>query len=442
MTFDPLPADTIVFDATIITMSAANDVIDGGAIAITNGRIAAVGTTAEVRSRFATQHLIDAGGGIVLPGFVNLHTHLAMTLFRGWADDRDLQEFLDRLFPSEARVVSPTTVRVGADLAFAESVRAGITTSLDMYFYPKATAEAARQVGVRVANGPVVFAFSGPDNMAFAARMADADRLLGSSRHELTSGRWLCPHGTYTNEIAHLEEVRDLAAHHDARLTIHVAENAAEVATVVAATGRRPVELLHDLGMLSPRMVLAHAVELTDQEISMIAATGAAVAHNPLSNMKLASGFARVPELLAAGVTIGLGTDGPSSSNDLDLYVALRFAATMHKGNMLDASVLPARQVLRMATIDGARALGLDAEIRSIEVGKRADLQLLWADHPNLVPSYDPISTVVFAAGRGDVRTVLVEGATVLRDGVLTTIDLAKTLADARQIAHEVRATA
>ena len=426
-------------------MDAANRVFDDGAIAVSDGRIVAIDTTAELRQdgRFKPPvRVIDARGGIVLPGFVNLHTHLAMTLFRGWADDRDLQAFLDRLFPTEAAIVSADTVRVGVDLAIAESIRAGITTSLDMFYYPDVTADAARRAGVRIANGPVIVSFVAADRLPYRERMAMAEDVLTASKGELTGGRWVCPHGTYTIERDHLEEVVDLAQRHDARLTIHAAENAAEVATVVAQHGRRPVELLHDLGMLSPKMVLAHAVDLTDGEIELIADAGASVAHNPLSNMKLASGFARVPDLLAAGVTVGLGTDGTASSNDLDLYTAMRFAATIHKGLALDASVVAAVQVLRMATIDGARAMGLGDELGSIEVGKRADIQLLYDDHPNLVPVYDPISTVVFAAGRGDVRTVLVEGRVVLDDGVLTTIDLRSTVAAARAVGVTVRATA
>jgi 5-methylthioadenosine/S-adenosylhomocysteine deaminase len=435
--------DTLITNATVVTVDARNLVLERAAIAINAGRIVAIGWTADlVRGHHGATTVIDAAGGIVLPGFVNLHAHLAMTLLRGWADDRDLQDFLARVIPTETAIMSPESVRVGVELALAESVRAGITTTLDMYFHPDVASDAARRAGVRIANGPVVFSFPGPDSIAYERRMELADASLATSSAELTSGRWLCPHGTYTIEVPHLKEVRDLAARYNAGLTIHAAENAAEVAMVLAQTGRRPVELLHDLGMLTPRTVLAHAVDLTDREIAMIAETGASVSHNPLSNMKLASGFARVPDLLAAGVTVGLGTDGTASSNDLDLYMAMRFAGTIHKGFGLDANVVNASQVLRMATIDGARALGLADELGSLEVGKRADLQILWADHPNLVPSYDPISTVVFAAGRGDVRTVLVEGRVVLSDGVLTTIDLPETLDAARQIADNVRASA
>ena len=433
--------DVLIINADLITMDPQNRLIGNAFVGMTGGRITTVGAMTDMPV-LQPARTIDAQGAIVLPGFVNLHAHLAMTLLRGWADDRDLQDFLGRVIPTETAMMSPEFVRVGVDLAIAESLRAGITTTLDMYFYPEVTAERADRAGVRIANGPVIFSFDGPDGLDFAQRIKQAEAHLAESRGELTSGRWLCPHGTYTVAIEHLEAVRDLADRYDAGITIHAAENAAEVESVHAQTGRRPIELLRDLGLLTPRMVLAHAVELTDAEIEMIAESGASVSHNPLSNMKLASGFARVPDLLAAGVTVGLGTDGTASSNDLDLYGAVRFASTIHKGNSLDASAVSARQAVRMATIDGAKALGLGSEIGSIEVGKRADIQVLWADHPNLVPSYDPVSTVAFSAARGDVRMVVIEGRVVLDDGTLTTIDLPSTLGAARTMAQRVRATA
>ena len=433
--------DVLIINADLITVDPHDRLIGNAFVSITNGRITGIGEMTNLPGDRPIR-TIDAQGAIVLPGFVNLHAHLAMTLLRGWADDRDLQAFLGRVIPTETAMMSPEFVHVGVSLAIAESLRSGITTTLDMYFYPEVTASLAEAAGVRIANGPVIFSFDGPDGLDFVERMKRAQEQVANSEGQLTSGRWLCPHGTYTVEIEHLNNVRDLAERYDAGITIHAAENAAEVAMVQAQTGRRPVELLHDLGLLSPKMVLAHAVELSDAEIEMIAESGAAISHNPLSNMKLASGFARIPDLLQAGVKVGLGTDGTASSNDLDLYGALRFAATIHKGNSLDASAVSARQALRMATIDGARALGLADEIGSIEIGKRADVQILWADHPNLVPSYDPVSTVAFAAGRGDVRTMLIEGRVVLDDGAFTTIDLPTTLAAARAMADHVRATA
>lgn len=436
------PFDLFVVNATIITVDDTNRVLYDGAIGVTNGTIVALGTTAEVLALSAGHpavRTIDARGAIALPGFINLHAHLPMTLLRGWADDRDLQGFLARVFPAEDILVADGAVRLGADLAFAESLRAGITTTLDMYFHPMSVTDSASAAGTRVANGPVFFDFPGPDQLPWDARMADARSILESSRDNLTAGRWVNAHSTYTMSREHLLDTYALAAEFGARFNIHAAENAAEVAQVVAATGRRPVELLHDLGLLGPTTVLAHAVDLTDAEIEMIASSGSSVAHNPLSNMKLASGFCRVPDLLKAGVTVGIGTDGTASSNDLDLYVALRFAATIHKGNSLDPLVIPAAAALRMATIDGARALGLEDTLGSLEIGKRADIQILAHDHPNLIPSFDPISTVAFAAGRGDVRTVIVDGKVVVENGVALNCDMERIAAEVQAFARQLQ---
>jgi 5-methylthioadenosine/S-adenosylhomocysteine deaminase len=420
----PVPLDLLITNATVLTVNLSNEVLQNSAIAIRDGSIVDLGPSTTVGRRYAAKRTIDAQGAIVLPGFVNLHAHLPMTLLRGWADDRDLQGFLARVFPAEDILVADGAVRLGADLAFAESLRAGITTTLDMYFHPRSVAESAVAAGARVANGPVFFDFPGPDQLPWDERMADARSILESSRGHLSAGRWVNAHSTYTMSREHLLDTYALAQEFHARFNIHAAENAAEIAQVVAACGRRPVELLNDLGLLGPTTVLAHAVDLTDAEIELIAVSGASVAHNPLSNMKLASGFCRVPDLLNAGVTVGIGTDGTASSNDLDLYTALRFAATIHKGHALDPLVVPAAQALRMVTIDGARALGLETTLGSLEVGKRADIQILAHNHPNLIPSFDPISTVAFAAGRGNVRTVIVDGAVVVDEGRALGVDI------------------
>jgi 5-methylthioadenosine/S-adenosylhomocysteine deaminase len=436
------PFDLLIVHATVLSVDDTNRVLYDGAIGVTNGRIVALGTTAEVLALSASHpalRTIDGRGGIVLPGLVNLHAHLPMTLLRGWADDRDLQGFLARVFPAEDILVADGAVHLGADLAFAESLRAGITTTLDMYFHPLTVADSASAAGARVANGPVFFDFPGPDQLPWDERMADARAILETSRENLTAGRWVNAHSTYTMSRAHLLDTYALAQEYGARFNIHAAENAAEVAQVVAACGRRPVELLHDLGLLGPTTVLAHAVDLTNAEIEMIAISGASVAHNPLSNMKLASGFCRVPDLLDAGVTVGIGTDGTASSNDLDLYMALRFAATIHKGNALDPLVVPAAKALRMATIDGARALGLEDTLGSLEVGKRADIQILAHDHPNLIPSFDPVSTVAFAAGRGDVRTVIVNGKIVVDEGRVLNVDMNRVTNEVELFASRLR---
>ena len=404
--------------------------IAGGTIVFADDTIVEV-LPAGVAPRSSIDLSIDARNGIVLPGLINAHTHLAMTLFRGYADDLDLQAFLDRLIPKETEVLSEAHVRTGARLAFAESFRSGCTTALDMYWWPQASLDEARRAGFGLETGPIFIGFDGPDHTPWDVRL---ERARAAAPH-----RWLFAHGTYTMEPSQLAEVGALAAELGASFHIHAAETAREVDDVRSRFGRSPVELLDHYGILRPSTVLAHAVVLDDDETSRIAETGTAVAHCPASNMKLASGFCRVPELQAAGAVVGLGTDGPSSSNDLDMFAAMRTAALIHKGNRLDPLVLGAAAVLRMATIDGAKALGLDNLIGSIEVGKRADLVLLDPDSPSLNPVYDPISAIVYAASRADVTDVWASGRKVVANRACTTIDVERTLREARLEAELIR---
>ena len=332
---------TAITNATIVTVDSNDTVIDGGTIVI-DGNVISEVLPAGAKPASAIDHTIDAVGGIVMPGLINAHTHLAMTAFRGFADDVDLQDFLGKLFPAEAKIMSDRHVRVGVRAAFAEAMLSGCTAALDMYWYPDASLEEAAKAGFRLQTGPIFIGSNGPDNIPFEQRLADA---TASKPHQ-----WILAHGTYTMNPDQLADVGELAAAESARFHIHASENAGEVADVQGRYGRTPVELLDDKGLLRSGTVLAHAVVLSDAEIARLAETQTAVAHCPSSNMKLASGFCRVPELLAAGVTVGLGTDGPSSSNDLDMLAAMRVAALIHKGNRLDPTVLPAAAILRMAT--------------------------------------------------------------------------------------------
>ena len=427
--------DVLVTHGTVLTVDAADTVIDDGAVAIRDGAIVAAGPTGALAAAHPATTTLDAGGGIVLPGLVNAHTHLAMTMFRGFADDCDLQGFLDRLFPVEAAVLSADTVAIGVELAVAEQLRAGITAALDMFWFPEAAGAVADRAGFRLHHGPVFVGALGPDGTSFSDRLAALPDWFSAAG---AGGRWVFPHSTYTLEPRQLQAIAETARTFGARIHTHAAENAVEVATVLDRHGRRPVELLDHLGLLGPDVVLAHTVDLTPGEIEMMASTGTVAVHNPASNLKLASGFAPVPALDAAGVTVALGTDGCASGNDLDLFAAMRLAATIHKAHTGDATVLPAARVLRMATIDGARALGLGATLGSLEVGKRADVVVLHADRPHLVPTYDPVSTVVYAAGRGDVRHVLVDGRVVVEDGECLTIDVAGAIAAMRNLARTV----
>lgn len=416
---------TVVHDATLVIDE------DGSIRTLASGIVA-----------HDAPEVIDAQGGIVMPGLINAHTHLAMTLFRGLADDITLEDFLARLMPAEFAVLSPEAVAAGTRLAALESLRGGITTALDMYYLPESIVAVARETRMRIHTGPTLLEFDGPEKLAFDARMAWAKRWLERAKNDSdTSSRWLGPHSTYLMGEDHLRRTAALAHECDARIHVHAAETRGEMQQVADRHGgKSPIEVLRDTGLLS-HAVLAHGVHLSDTDIAAIAAARASVVHCPASNFKLASGFARVVDLLRAGVNVALGTDGPASGNDLDLWFAMRLAGYGQKNIAGDPTVLPAHQVVRMATRNGARALGIDHMVGSLEEGKRADIIILDANSPSLTPAFDPHVAVVASAGRGDVRHVLVDGEVVVRDRTPLTIDVPNTLSAAQTFAEAVRSS-
>ncbi|MET9379538.1 amidohydrolase [Streptomyces sp. NPDC002928] len=415
--------DLLVHGGDVLTVDDAGTVVRDGAVAVHDGEILAVGPAADLKARYTADEEIDAHGCLVLPGLVNAHTHLAMTLLRGRADDVTLQGFLERVLKWEAELLSPKNVAAAVRLAVAESVRAGVTSALDMYWFHEAAEQVARQAGWRLHTGPTFMDVpQPPDGMAYEDRLEWARRDL-AARSRRPGGRpVLFAHSAYTLSPGQLTEVFALAREFGALVHIHAAENAAEVATVEVRHGKRPVELLDSLGLLGPDVLLAHAVDLTGPEIAALARTGTSVAHCPVSNLKLGCGIAPVARLLGAGVTVGLGTDGAVSSNSLDVLGAVRQAALVHKAGG-DPTAVGAEQAVRMATIEGARALGLGEHLGSLEAGKRADLIVLDLDAPHLRPAHDPWSTLAYAAHSADVRDTVVDGRVLMRDRALTTLD-------------------
>ncbi|MFJ9122567.1 amidohydrolase [Streptomyces sp. NPDC102340] len=425
--------DLLVHGGTVLTVDDASTVLADGAVAVRDGEIVAVGPADELLARHTATDTIDATGGLVIPGLINTHTHLAMTLLRGTADDVTLQEFLGRVVPAEARLLDPGTVASAVRVAVAESVRAGVTSALDMYWFHEAAEEAARTAGWRLHTGPLFMDVpEPPDGRPYKERMEWARRYLAG--RPAGTRPVLFAHSTYTLSPEQLVECFALAREFGALIHLHAAENAAEVAGVEVAHGKRPVELLESLGLLGPDVVLAHAVDLTGGEIAAIARAGASVAHCPVSNLKLGCGIAPVPRLLSAGVTVGLGTDGAVSSNTLDVLGAVRQAALVHKADG-DPTAVGAEQAVRMATIEGARALGLGDALGSIEVGKRADLAVLDLNRPHLTPRHDPYAMLAYAAQASDVRDTVVDGRVLMRDRTLTTLDEGAVLADLEALA-------
>jgi len=423
-------ADLLIHGGDVLTVDDAGTLVRDGAVAVRDGEILAVGSAEELRTQYTAADSLDATGCLVLPGLVNTHTHLAMTLLRGRADDVTLQGFLERVLRWEAELLSPKNVAAAVRVAVAESVRAGVTSALDMYWFHEAAERVARESGWRLHSGPAFMDVPDvPDGIAYEDRLEWARRHLADRTHRPGTRPVLFAHSTYTLAPDQLVEIAALAREFDALLHIHAAENATEVTMVEVRHGKRPVELLDSLGLLGPNLLLAHAVDLSGHEIAALARTGTSVAHCPVSNLKLGCGIAPVPRLLSAGVTVGLGTDGAVSSNTLDVLGAVRQAALVHKAGG-DPTAVGAEQAVRMATVEGARALGLGDHLGSLEPGKRADLIVLDLNAPHLRPPHDPWSTLAYAAHSADVRDTVVDGRVLMRDRVLTTLDEAAALAD------------
>ncbi len=423
-------------NAQIVTVDKSASVIENGSLVVGgDGLIRAISSTPIATNALET---IDARGAIVMPGLINTHTHLGMTLFRGLGDDMSLEDFLARLMPAEVRVLNYDAVHAGTALAALESLLGGITTSLDMYYLPEAAVAVAKSSGIRLQTGPNFLESDGPEPLKFDDRLKWATKWLEAPRDSTSSTGWVAPHSTYLLSEEQLRTLADLAAKFEARIHVHAAETVGEMQLVANRHGgRTPIQVLSDTNLLR-RSVLAHGVHLSDDDIKLIAQNSATVVHCPASNFKLASGVARILDLNRAGVNVALGTDGPASGNDIDLWIAIRLAGYIQKTFAKNPAVLPAVDLVRMATINGARALQLDHMIGSLEVGKRADLLVLDADSPSLTPNFDPHTTIVTCVTRADVRHVVVDGNVVVRDRICQTIDHASVISKVKALGKQV----
>ena len=425
--------DTLISGArAVLVCDDEANVLTDTSIAIAKGVIAAIGPTAEIEASYSADAIIDARGHIVMPGLVNLHTHLPMTLLRGVAEDVDLQGFLELVWAEEARVMDARGVALGARLGAVECLLGGTTTALDMYFHPEAAHRGAVDAGLRHVGGPVFFSFPGPDGLEWDARMAEARQwpAIAASMGGPYVPMALMPHAPYTVEIEHLRQVGELAREIGALVHTHCSENDEENTDTLASRGMRPTQCLQVADVLDDRTVLGHGVRLDDADQRRVTAAGASIAHCPGSNLKLASGAADVVDYRAIGIRVGLGTDGCSSSNDLDMFTVMRLAANLARIVHHDPAAISAQDVVRMATLEGARALGMADRIGSVEVGKEADLIVLDTRVPHMSPMREPHTAVVFSAGRSDVRHVLVAGELVVTDRCSTRLDVQALLAE------------
>ena len=433
--------DTLIHARWIIPVEPHDTVYEHHAVAVHEGRILELLPSAEANNKYRAEveHRLDAHA--LIPGLVNAHTHAAMALFRGLADDLPLMEWLqNHIWPAEGRWVSPEFVADGTRLAIAEMLRGGTTCFSDMYFFPDETARVADNAGIRAVVGLIVIDF--PTVWA-----ANADEYLhkGIAVHDHFRNNPLittafAPHAPYTVSNDPLQRVVTYAEELDIPVHMHVHETQHEVAEAVDNTGLRPLARLEQLGLVSPRLIAVHMTQLEEHEIARLASRGAHVVHCPESNLKLASGFCPVQKLLDAGINVALGTDGAASNNDLDMFGEMRTAALLAKAVASDASAVNAAQALRMATLGGARALGLEDSIGSLEAGKAADITAVRLDSVETQPLYHPVSQLVYAASREQVSDVWVAGRHLLKDRVLTTLDQEAIIKKARGWAEKIQA--
>jgi 5-methylthioadenosine/S-adenosylhomocysteine deaminase len=432
--------DTLIIGGRLLLMDDKDTILPAGAVAIDGERIAAVGTPEVIGSSFTGRVEIDARDSLIMPGLVNAHTHAAMTCFRGIADDMELMEWLDRyIFPAEARNVDPELVYWGSRLACAEMIRSGTTTFCDMYIFEEETARAAKEAGMRCLVGEVLFDFPSPNFRTPAEGLAYTRGLL-----ERWSGDPLVrivvePHGLYTCSPSLLIESKALADEFQAPYATHLLENRSEATRLRERFGKPALKFLDEIGWLTERLIAFHCVCMDEEDIRRFADHGCCAVHNPESNMKLASGIAPVSAMRGKGIPIGLGTDGCASNNDLDLFREMDTAAKLAKVSALDPTILPARDVLRMATCEGAGILGLGRETGSLLPGKKADIVIIGLNEPHLTPLYSEYSHLVYAVNGADVDTVLINGKVVMRDRSLVTIDEQEAMEQVRKIAGRVR---
>lgn len=418
----------------IIPVEPADKVLEHHSLIVGEGRIQDILPSQEADTRYLFRERIRLPGHALLPGLINLHTHAAMTLLRGFADDLPLMTWLNKhIWPAEGRWMSPDFVLDGSRLACLEMLKAGVTCFNDMYFFPGATIEAALDARMRVASGLIVIDFP-------SAWAADPDgylqkgiELRDAYRHQAQVSFCLAPHAPYSCADKTLEKVQTLAAQLDLPVHMHIHETHDEIRQSLEIHQSRPLERLHRLGLLGPQFIGVHAVHLTQQEIELLVRQACHIAHCPSSNLKLGSGIAPKASLLDQGINVGFGTDGAASNNRLDVWAEMRLGALLAKGTSGRADVVPAHAALAMATLNSARALGLDDQIGSLVAGKQADIIAVDLSGPGTQPCYDPISQLVYSAGRELVSQVWIAGEHVVKDGHCLTLDEAHVIRHARQ---------
>jgi len=430
----------VVVGGTVITENAAHRILTPGAVAISGSDIVDVDTPAAIAARYQAAETIEVRDQIVLPGLVNTHTHAPMVMYRGLADDLALRDWLEKyIFPAEAKTVSPAFVRTGTRLAALEMIESGTTTFVDMYYFEEEIAKAAIEAGLRGVLGQTIIQFPVADAKTPADALARAEKFIKEFKDNGLVVPAVAPHALYTNDKTTLVASAELGRKYGVPVIIHFSEAEDEVRLARDQYKMTPAGYLESIGFWGPKTLAAHGVWVTDDDIAILKRRAVGVAHNPESNMKLASGAAPITKYLAAGVSVGLGTDGAASNNDLDMFEAMRQASFLAKLSTRDPTAVSAQTALDMATMGGARALHMERLIGSLEAGKRADLITVSVSATRQTPLYDPVSHLVYATRGDDVRTTIVDGKVLMKDRRVRTLDRAAVIAEANRLAVRVR---
>ncbi len=437
---DGYNSDLIITNTIVVTMDADFRVLENAAVVIAGDSIVAIGDSDELLAMFKSPKVIDGKGKLIMPGLINTHTHSPMTIFRGFADDLPLHEWLyDHIFPVEAQFITKENVRLGAKLAIAEMLQSGTTTFNDMYYFGDEIAHVVEKAGIRAVITEGLIDFAVPNSESPEHGINYTERMIKKwAGHSLvTIG--VAAHAPYSSSGELIVASKALADKYNVPFNIHVAETKKEFDQIMSAYGLTPVQYLNKLGVLSPNMIMAHGIHLTEEDIKIIVEKGVGIAHNPECNMKLASGVAPVPDVLDAGGKVGLGTDGVASNNNLDMFDEMNTAALLHKLHKNDPTVLDARTVVEMATIGGARVLGMDDKIGSIEKGKKADIIIIDLGKPHLHPLFNVYSLLVYSMKSSDVESVIVNGQLVMENRNVLNIDEKALYSQVDSLVMEIR---
>ena len=432
--------ELMIKDAIVVTVDQNDRVLDSGLVVVDKGKIKGIYQTSDPVCRdLRAKTVVAAGGKLLIPGFINMHCHAGDSLFRGLVENLALEEWLSKVWVAEKNILTPQTTYIGSILGLAENLLAGVTTVMDMFWYPEQTAEAAKHLGIRLATGGIFFDPPGVGGRSHEEYIAEAQGFFTKYK---TSDRIFpatMPHGTYTVCEKNLQDAKQIADKYAGLFSTHAAETLAEQSDIKSRYGLSVIRHLNKLGLLGEKTVLAHCVHLDETEIKLLADTKTTVVHNPVSNLKLGSGIAPIGRLSEAGVLVTVGTDGAISGNDLDIWMALRLSAILPKGSEKKPDLISAKDALRMVTANGAKALGKERLLGSIEIGKQADFSLIDISTVHATPMFDPITHLVYSTNKSDVSDVFVGGIHLVKQRKIVAYDIEKTLMKVKDMTPEIR---